>query len=349
MESAVPEDQLNLLARSHAAGMNNFKLAGLEEVLRSFKILVVDDFEQFRRFVCSTLKPKVEFQVIGEASDGLEAVQKATELQPDVILLDIGLPMLSGVEVAKRVGKLTPAPKILILSQESSPDLVQETLNLGASGYVHKPRALSDLIPAIDAVLQGKTFVSSDLAFNTTAALRGPNRHEILFSSDDQVLLDGIARFTAAALNVGNAVVAVLTGPHRDELLQRLREEGVDIAVAIQQGTYIPLDVNDILSMFMVDDWPDEGRLSMTAGDLIKGAAEGEKGEQRRVVACSECGPTLFAQGKVDAAIHLEHLWDALGASHDVDMLCGYPILDAQEDDPVFKRLCAEHTAVLSR
>jgi len=317
--------------------------------LRSLKILVVDDFEQFRRFVCSTLKPTKEFEVIGQAADGLEALRKATELQPDLVVLDIGLPKLSGLEVARRLGSTTPAPKILILSQESSPDVIQEALSLGALGYVHKPRALSDLIPAIDAILRGQIFVSSELRFSETPAFRGSARHEILFCSDDQALLDGITRFIAAALNAGNAVIAVLTKPHQEVLPQRLRAQGVGIVAAIQQNTYIPLDVGDVLSMLTIDDWSAVDRVSMAVGDVVKGAATGPRGERRRVVVCGEGAPTLLAQGKVEAAIQLEHLWDEVVKVHGVDTLCPYPILEGKVDDQVIERLSAKHTAVTSR
>ena len=106
--------------------------------MRSIKILVVDDFEEFRRFVCALLEPKTEFQVT-EATDGLEAVRKAEQLQPHLILLDIALPSLNGLEVAKRIREFAPNTRILFLSGESSPDVVHEALNLGALGYVHKP------------------------------------------------------------------------------------------------------------------------------------------------------------------------------------------------------------------
>ena len=130
----------------------------------SSKILVVDDFENFRRFVCTFLEQRAEFQIT-QTSDGLEAVQRAHELQPDLVLLDIGLPSLNGLEVARRLRGLAPATKILFLSQESSPDVIREALSLGA-GYIHKARAQSDLLPAIEAVLLGNRFVSSSLEFN---------------------------------------------------------------------------------------------------------------------------------------------------------------------------------------
>jgi DNA-binding NarL/FixJ family response regulator len=100
-------------------------------------------------------------EVVCELSDGLAAVQKAVELKPDLVLLDIGLPGLNGIEVGRQIRKLVPNAKIIFLTQESSADVVQEALRLGALGYVVKTRAGSDLMPALEAVLQGKQFASS--------------------------------------------------------------------------------------------------------------------------------------------------------------------------------------------
>lgn len=121
---------------------------------------MVDDFEPFRQFVCLTLVRGPDLQVVGEASDGLEAVQKAAELKPDLILLDIGLPTLNGIEAARQIRKLALESKIIFLSQESSADVVQAALSVGAWGYVVKTRAGSELLAAVDAVMSGKKFVS---------------------------------------------------------------------------------------------------------------------------------------------------------------------------------------------
>lgn len=104
--------------------------------------------------------------MVGEASDGLEAVQKSEELQPDLIVLDIGLPSLNGIEAARRIRNLAPKSKILFLSQESSADVVQEALNSGALGYLIKTQAGSELLSAVDAVLQGREFLSSGFSGN---------------------------------------------------------------------------------------------------------------------------------------------------------------------------------------
>lgn len=120
---------------------------------------MVDDYEPFRQFLSSTLQNISAVYVCREASDGLEAVQKAEELRPDLILLDIGLPKLNGIEVARRIRKVSPGSKILFVSQESSADAVQDALDTGARGYVVKTDAGSELLEGVDAVLRGERFV----------------------------------------------------------------------------------------------------------------------------------------------------------------------------------------------
>lgn len=137
------------------------------------RVLIVEDFEPFRRFVCSTLGKVFHLQVIGQLSDGLDAVQKAEELKPDLILLDIGLPSLNGIAAGRRIRKLAPDSKIIFVSQESSPDVVHEALSFGALGYVLKARAGNELLAAVEAVLGGRQFVSSGLQIAPRSRLSG--------------------------------------------------------------------------------------------------------------------------------------------------------------------------------
>ena len=130
------------------------------------RILVVDDYEPWRRFVSTTLQKRPKLQVVDEALDGLEAVQKAEQLQPDLILLNIGLPTLNGIQAARRIRELSAKSKILFLSENRSGDIAEEALRTGASGYVVKSDAPGELLPAVEAVLQGKQFVSASLAAN---------------------------------------------------------------------------------------------------------------------------------------------------------------------------------------
>ena len=129
--------------------------------LAPVRILVVDDFEMFRQFVVELMGERPELQVVGEASDGLEALQKAVELRPDLILVDIALTSVNGIEVARQMRSLVPESKIIFLTQETSADVVQEALSLGAWGYVTKTKAQADLFAAVEAVLAGMTFVST--------------------------------------------------------------------------------------------------------------------------------------------------------------------------------------------
>ena len=107
------------------------------------------------------LQAMSELQVIGEASDGLEAVQKAEELRPDLILLDIGLPTLNGIEVAHRISMLVPSSAVLFVSQENDADVVAKALSNGARGYVLKLDANQELLPAVESVLRGQRFIGT--------------------------------------------------------------------------------------------------------------------------------------------------------------------------------------------
>ncbi len=128
------------------------------------RVLVVEDFEPFRRLICSMVGKMPGLQIVGEVSDGLEAVRKAEELQPDLILLDVGLPYLNGIEAARQIRILSPASRIIFVTQESSADVVEAALHIGAMGYVVKTRIASDLLAVMDTVLEGRQFVSSGLS-----------------------------------------------------------------------------------------------------------------------------------------------------------------------------------------
>ena len=111
--------------------------------------------------------------MIGDVADGIQAVEKAQELDPDLILLDIGLPRLNGLQAARQILKCNPQSRIVFLSQESSAEVVREALNLGACGYVVKSQAGSELLPAIKAALEGKRFISSGLSGHNVAETKG--------------------------------------------------------------------------------------------------------------------------------------------------------------------------------
>jgi DNA-binding NarL/FixJ family response regulator len=127
------------------------------------RILLVDDFEPFRELVSLVLKKRAGFQIVGEAADGREGVQKASESQPDLVVLDVDLPLLNGIQVARQIRHCSPDSTILFLSGNSDPELVREALYTGAHGYVSKFDAFTDLVDAATAVLSGQRFISRRL------------------------------------------------------------------------------------------------------------------------------------------------------------------------------------------
>ena len=341
--------------------------------ISSTRVLIVEDYEPFRRLVLSMLQKQPELQIICEASDGSEAVQKAEELQPELILLDIGLPRLNGIEVARRIRKLSPGSRILFISQESSADLVREALATGARGYVVKADAGRELLTAVNIVLRGEQFVGGRFADqdftgvldagasegHRSKSVFAPlqqsmeiaRRHEARFHSDDASLLDDITQFIGTALKAGNAAIVVATESHRNRLLPRLQAEGLDIGTAIEQGRYIALDAADALPTFMLRGMPDSVLFLKLLGDLIGTAAKAARGEQARVAIFGEMCHLLWAQGNAEAAIQVEKLGNQLAKTYDVDILCGYSLGSVQGgmDSQIFQRICAEHSAISSK
>ncbi|MGA8489488.1 MAG: response regulator [Terriglobales bacterium] len=330
------------------------------------RVLVVDDYEPFRRFIRSTLGRKAELQIVGETSDGLEAVHKAEELQPDLIVLDIGLPTLNGIEAARRIRVLSPKSKILFVSQESSGDVVQEALGLGL-GYVVKAHAGRELLSALETVLEDGQFISSGLSGQYFTAGLGSKAfdrlrryepllslvpgnaeitrgHEVEFYPDDAAFAVGFASFIEATLEAEKAVIVVATESHCQSVLQKLQEHGVDINAAIELGRYLTLDVGDTLSSFMANELPDPVRFLRVVGDLISEAAQGTAGDASRVAICGESASILWAQGRADAAIHVEQLCSKVAKRYKINILCGFSLSSfyREEDKQLFQKICSE-------
>ena len=337
---------------------------------------MVDDFAPWRRFIIAKLRENHNLRIVGVVSDGLDAIQKAGELQPDLILLDIALPTISGIVAARRIRHVAPKSKILLLSQTADLDLARIALREGGHGYVVKSDADNELFAAVEAVMQGKKFVSSRLADasftddvdsqaggqlcreETVASPAAPPSHrkgldcchEVQFYPDDSLFLDGFTHFVGTALKAGNAAVFIGTDSHRTTLLERLHAESPDIRTAIRHGRYVALNAVEFLSTSMVNDMPDVDWFLKVVDDLVVAARKGADGEHLRVAVCGECASMLWQQGKADAAIRLEELWNQIAQTYDVDVLCGYSLesLRCDEDGYNFHRVYEKHSAVHS-
>jgi DNA-binding NarL/FixJ family response regulator len=130
----------------------------------SFRILIADGFEPWRRYASSSLQRDESLEIVGMASNGFEAVQKAIELKPDLVLLSVGLsPHLNGLEAAKRIVKAVPGVKLLFATHIIDPEVMAEALSIGAHGYIWKMDAQRELLPAIRAIRQGEKFIGSGM------------------------------------------------------------------------------------------------------------------------------------------------------------------------------------------
>jgi DNA-binding NarL/FixJ family response regulator len=336
----------------------------------SIRVLVAEDYPAFRRYLVSTLHSRADFQVVCEVADGSEAVQKARELQADLILLDIGLPSLNGIEAARRIRSVSPNSKILFVSENHFSDVIEEALRTGALGYVVKSDAASDLLPAVEAVLQGKKFVSASVSVHhvkdgrdehtadhvsgkTVAPLSPHNaavvgRHEVVFYSDDWQLLDRLSQFIAAALNAGNAAIVIATASHRDGLVRRLQAYALETGAAIEEGRYIALDAADTISALIVNGVLDSVRFLEGFGNLILKATNASKGVHSRVAFFGEGADLLWNRGGLNVVIQDEDLCNQLIRKFDVAILCGYSLgnVEGRKDGEAFQRICAEHSAV---
>jgi signal transduction histidine kinase len=173
--------------------------------------------------------------------------------------------------------------------------------------------------------------------------------HVVQFYGEDEYLLDELSRFIGTALGAGEAAVVIATKEHRDGLARRLQAWGLDTAKAVAQGRYVALDAAETLAKIAPGGWPDAVRFGEVVGGLIARVTVGSEGESRRIAAFGEMVALLWAEGKPDAAIHLEQLWNDLAQTYSFSLRCAYPIssFHRQEDGELLLKVCAEHSAVI--
>lgn len=224
------------------------------------RVLVVDDMEQWRRVVRTALQAKLGLQIFEEAADGLEALQKAQDLQPDLVVLDIGLPKLHGIEVGRRIRSASPKSKVVFLTENRSWEVAEAALQDGARGYVVKSDGINELVNGVRSVLDGRCYISASLrgiplSDDRAEPVREADgktalRHKVNLFRDDSALVDGFAGFIGALLRSGSPVVVLATEAHRASIVRKLSQEGVDVGAAIAEKLFTPMDAADSLPNF---------------------------------------------------------------------------------------------------
>jgi len=143
---------------------------------KPIKILLADDHTIVRQGLARLLEDQTDLRVVGEATDGRMALEKATALKPDIVIMDIAMPLMNGIEAAKRIRKQLPETKILILSMYSHEHYIHELLETGISGYLLKDSSGRDIINAIQAAMKGETFLSPSISKKVVESYLSPRK-----------------------------------------------------------------------------------------------------------------------------------------------------------------------------
>lgn len=327
-------------------------MPGFDPVPSAPRVLIVDDHAPWRQQVRNLLRTTGNWLVAGEAVDGQQAVDMAATLRPDLILLDLELPVLNGVDAARRILAADATARILFLTGERSWDVAETVLIGGARGYAIKTSAAVELRRAMTAVLGGSRFVSAVLG-GRDAAIRDESelhRHVVTFQPDDESLTAEYERFAASSLRAGKSVIAVCDAARRRELARRFTAQHIDIDALAAADRYIAIDPSDVVTPLMVDGMPDDTLFWKAAITLIGRAARASRLSPPAVAAFGDAAPGLWRAGQVDAAVRLEQLWDEFIQVFNVEVVCGYA-MDWLGDPPpdAHQRLCAAHSTVRTR
>lgn len=199
------------------------------------RIMVADDHEVVRKGLVALLQAQPEWQVCGEAGDGREAVEKAIQLKPDILILDIGMPSLNGLEATRQILKTIPNARVLILTLHDSDQVVREVLNAGARGFLLKSDAARDLVAAVDALRHDKTYFTSKVAAmvlegylkgGTPGAVITPGRNRLTPREREIVQLLAEGKSTKeVAVALGLSVKTAET--HRSNIMRKLQLHSV--------------------------------------------------------------------------------------------------------------------------
>jgi len=208
------------------------------------RILLVDDHEIVRFGLCSLLEKHADYDIVGQAEDGMEAVQLAQELAPDVIIMDVNMPNMNGIEATRDIKRLSPDAQIIVLSMHNRRQYVLDVLEAGASAYVLKTRAIQEVVPAINAVQAGDVFLSPKVAAVVAKACISKDQMSEVNNASEltarerqvlQLLTEGkSSKQIGAVLKVSEATIV----KHRQNIMEKLDLRSVAelTKYAIQQG-----------------------------------------------------------------------------------------------------------------
>jgi DNA-binding NarL/FixJ family response regulator len=348
------------------------------------RILIVDDHEAVRLSVRSLLSECPEWVVCGEAADGIEAVEKATKLRPDVILMDVTMPRMDGVQASKVVRQQVPEAEVILMSQNDPRVVRSQASEIGARDFVAKSDLSRALLSTIEKLVsQRKSGMATDKnsseraqglsnnPFTTTdsdlqpeigggmkqdlkqqpwcdlLAGAAPRDHIVQLYQDEQFLSRAVCRFAVSAIHHGEGVILVPTSAHWNALRPRLEAEGVDVTAAQASGQLTVVDADELLPGFMRDAMPDAPLFLGLAGETVAKARGGDRFTKVRW--WGEMVNVLWERGDVAGSMGLEDLFHKLAHDQEIAIFCSFLMdnFDGEVHARMLPRLGQNHSHII--
>jgi CheY-like chemotaxis protein len=288
------------------------------------RVLVAEDHAEMRERIVTLLAST--FDVVAAVVDGQQAVEATAALQPEVIVLDIAMPVLSGIQAAARIRRMPRAPRILFLTAMDDPAIAEVARSVGAAGLVLKLNMMTELIPAIQR------------------ALITPFVHAVYFYPDAQSLGGVVARFIEEGLAAGQPALVIARPLHAAAFLDQMADLGIDSRNRLERGDLVMLDATDVVSRLIVDDmlsvqcFQDE---VLPVLDMMV-----RRVGQARPRVYGEMVDLLWNDGMEAAALSVEDHWNQLDIARSFSVLCGYS-MNAVDEAVGFGKICDRHNHVL--
>jgi len=310
------------------------------------EVLIADDHDGFRRAMRSVIEAEGAYRVCGEARDGVDAVDKVRRLRPDIVLMDINMPRMDGLQATEIIRREMSDCNVIIVTQNETTIAREQARIVDADGFVTKADVARDLLPTMGRVVmenkgrldprKGDRHVDRDrdpAGDHDSAASESepwcsllgsaaPSDHIVQLYQDQQFLNRAVCRFAAAAITNGEGVILVPTVAHWDAFRPRLESEGVDVKAAEKRGQLTVVDADNLLPTFMRDGMPDSPVFLGLAKNVIS-EARGD-GRYPKVRWWGEMVNILWERGDVAASMQLEDHFDQLAHEQDIAIFCSF-------------------------
>jgi DNA-binding NarL/FixJ family response regulator len=318
--------------------------------VRKLRIVVADDHKMLRESLRGMLGTQADMEVVAEADNGRTAITLTQDLQPDIVIMDVSMPGMNGLEATERLTEQCPSSRVVILTRHSEAAYVQPLLQGGASGLVLKQSTSDELLRAIRLVATGKTFIDSGLTRRLVARMKrrtesraaaskratredaepwggllaraGPRDHIVQLYQDQQFLIRAVSRFAASAIANGEGVILVPTAAHWEAFRPCLEADGVDTRAALERGQLTVHDADAFLPRFMRGAMPEAPVFLALAAEVIAAARGG--GRYPKVRWWGEMVNILWERGDVAGSMKLEDQFDRLAHEHEIAIFCSF-------------------------